>query len=248
MKKHLKIAIVGHGRMGHQIEKTAIERGHKIVAVIDVDNQEDFRSDAFRSADVAIEFSIPSQAPDNILRCFEAGVPVVCGTTGWLDALPGFRKMCEKGEGTLFYSSNYSIGVNIFRAVNRTLASIMEGFPQYEPSVEEIHHIHKLDHPSGTAISIADDILDRVGRKRRWAEPDSTAIGSDILLIGHQRIGEIPGKHIVTWDSPEDTIRIEHDAKSRAGLALGAVVAAEWLRGRQGFFTMEDMFPNLFKN
>lgn len=232
--------------MGHLIAEIAKSRGHKIVCTIDVDNADAFNSEEFRNADAAIEFSTPGTAVDNILRCFAAGVPVVSGTTGWLDALPELRDMCDKGKGTLLYGSNFSIGVNVFMAVNRYLAKVMNDFPDYTPAMVEIHHIHKLDHPSGTAITLAEDLVQAVGRIDAWEEPEP---GKDPdthkLPIEHVRKGEVPGTHIVTWDSPVDKITISHEAKSRQGFALGAVKAAEWVKGRKGYFTVADMLSDL---
>ena len=238
----MNIAIIGYGRMGRLIESIAVSRGHNIVCRIDADNTDDFDSPQFRRADVAIEFSQPHAAVDNILRAFAAGVPVVSGTTGWADSLPEIKDMCLKGAGTLFHSSNFSPGVWIFREVNRRFAALMNRFPEYRPSMTEVHHIHKLDHPSGTAITIADDIIAAISRLGSWQEPDGDApLPDDVLPIAHERRGEVPGIHSVSWDSPFDTITLTHSAKSREGFALGAVMAAEWLRGRHGFFTMDDM-------
>ena len=223
--------------MGRMIEKIALDRGHEIVCKIDVDNQSDFGSAEFASADVAIEFTTPKTAVGNIERSFAAGVPVVCGTTGWLEQMDHIKELCEQTKGALFYASNYSLGVNIFMAVNRYLAKIMNGFKQYDPTISEVHHIHKLDHPSGTAITLAEGIMSQLERKNAWTE-EADAEG---LLITHQREGEVPGIHTITWDSAEDTISMRHEAKGREGLALGAVAAAEWLAGRQGFYTMADM-------
>ena len=165
----MKIALIGYGKMGHAIEEAALSRGHEIVCRIDKDNQEDFDSVSFKSADVAIEFTAPSVAVDNYRRAFAAGVPVVSGTTGWLEHLPEIREACEKGQ-TFFYASNFSLGVNIFFAVNKYLAGIMNHFPQYSVEIEEIHHIHKLDHPSGTAITLAEDIIGQLDAKHSWSE------------------------------------------------------------------------------
>ena len=233
----MKIALIGYGKMGRMIEKIALDRGHEIVCKIDVDNQSDFGSAEFASADVAIEFTTPKTAVGNIERSFAAGVPVVCGTTGWLEQMDHIKELCEQTKGALFYASNYSLGVNIFMAVNRYLAKIMNGFKQYDPTINEVHHIHKLDHPSGTAITLAEGIMSQLERKNAWTE-EADAEG---LLITHQREGEVPGIHTITWDSAEDTISMRHEAKGREGLALGAVAAAEWLAGRQGFYTMADM-------
>lgn len=246
----MKIALTGYGKMGHIIERIARERGHQIVCVIDKDNVADFDSEAFRSADCAIEFSTPSTAPGNIFKAFEAGVPVVCGTTGWLADLPAVRKACDEGKGTFLYASNFSVGVNIFMAVNRYLARIMDGFPQYTPSMVETHHIHKLDHPSGTAITLAEEIISETARVKGWQEPESngksfTAPGKtdgEMMPLAHLREGEVPGIHTIEWDSPVDTITISHSAKSRDGFALGAVIAAEWLATQKGFHTIGEVF------
>ena len=240
----MKIALIGYGKMGRAIEKIAVARGHEIVCRIDADNQEDFDSAEFASADVAIEFTTPSTAVANYRRAFAAGVPVVSGTTGWAAQMPEIKRMCDNGEGTLFWTSNFSLGVNIFFAVNKYLASIMEGVPQYTPSMEEIHHIHKLDHPSGTAITLAEGIIGADSRVKGWTE-DASAAGESEMLIAHKREGEVPGTHIIRWDSAVDTITIEHSAKSREGFALGAVVAAEWAKGRTGWLTMDEMMHSL---
>ena len=242
----MKIAIIGHGRMGRLIEQKAISRGHKIVAIIDTDCVDAFESHEFKSADVAIEFSTPGSAVDNILRCFAAGVPVVCGTTGWTDSLPELHKMCLDGKGTLLFSSNFSIGVNIFMALNRYLASVMNNFPAYSPAISETHHIHKLDHPSGTAIALARQLIDNSSKVDSWMEPEPGKQPSEHQLpISHVRDGEVPGIHTVTWDSEADPISITHSAKSRDGFAIGAVRAAEWLAGRKGFYTMPQMLSDL---
>lgn len=244
----MKIALIGYGKMGHIIERIARERGNEISCIIDVDNRSDFDSDAFRSSDVAIEFSTPASAVANIQSCFDAGVPVVCGTTGWTDQLPRLRKLCEEGKGTLLWASNFSVGVNIFMALNRYLARVMDKFPQYSPVLEEVHHIHKLDHPSGTAITLARELLDNYSAMSSWAEPaDDGAPLTDkgVLPVLHERRGEVPGIHTITWDSPVDYISITHSAKSRDGFALGAVMAAEWLAGKSGFHTVSEMFRDI---
>ncbi len=237
----MKIALIGYGKMGHVIEETAIARGHEIVCRIDKDNQEDFESEAFKSADVAIEFTAPSVAIGNYRRAFAAGVPVVAGTTGWLEHLPEVREACEKGA-TFFYASNFSLGVNIFFAVNKYLAEIMNHFPQYNIEVEETHHIHKLDHPSGTAISIVEDAIEKLDAKSGWTE--DTPADNEIHITA-KREGEVPGIHTVTYDSEVDTLRITHESKNRKGLALGAVIAAEFTVGKKGFLTMKDLFSFL---
>lgn len=258
----MKIALIGYGKMGHIIEQIALARGHEISVIIDCGNEADIDSKAFRKSDVAIEFSTPDTAVSNILKCFSAGVPVVCGTTGWLNQLPAVRSVCESGKGALLFSTNFSIGVNIFEATSRYLAKLMNPYQQYHPSLEEVHHIHKLDHPSGTAITIAEQLIENSDKVDNWKEPtenpEEVAIGSEerTLFITHRREGEVPGIHSVVWDSPQDTITITHSAKSREGFALGAVLAAEWLANKckarhvgpikigstgSGFFTMKDM-------
>ena len=241
----MKIALIGYGKMGRMIEQIALSRGHEVVCRIDVENQEDFHSEAFRTADVAIEFTAPMVAYDNILRCFDAGVKVVSGSTGWYaDHADEMQRRCEEEGQTLFWSSNFSIGVFIFGAVNRYLARIMNRFPQYNVSMEEVHHIHKLDHPSGTALTLAGQVIDEVERVEGWAEAPCLAIdGRERLLpISCFRRGEVPGIHSITWDSPADQITITHDAHSREGFALGAVLAAEFTADHSGLLTMNDLF------
>lgn len=235
----MKIAIIGYGKMGKMVEQVALKRGHAVSCIIDADDIHLFETPEFRHSDVAIEFTTPSTAADNVIRAFAAGVPVVSGTTGWTDSIPEMKQLCDEGKGTLLQSSNFSIGVNVFRAVNRYLARIMNRLPQYSPSMTEVHHIHKLDHPSGTAITLAEEIVEGTERISRWQETDSRMV--DILPIKAVREGEVPGIHTVTWDSPVDSITITHSAKSREGFALGAVMAAEWLKGKKGFFTITDM-------
>lgn len=235
----MKIALIGYGKMGHTIERIARSRGHEIVSIIDKDNQEDFNSDAFKSADVAIEFSMPAAAMENYRRCFAAHVPVVAGTTGWLDQIAAIKEACEKEGQTFFYASNFSIGVNIFFAMNKYLARIMNNYPAYNVRMEEVHHIHKLDSPSGTAITLAEGIIDNIDRKDKWVEGVEPA--ADELGITAFRRDEVPGIHTVIYESDVDVISMTHDAKSREGFALGAVVAAEFTHDKKGFLTMEDM-------
>lgn len=231
--------------MGRLIEEIALSRGHEIVAVIDVDNRADFRSEAFRSADVAIEFSAPAAGYDNILECFRAGVPVVSGTTGFAARIPELKALCDRGEGTLLHSSNFSIGVNIFRALNRYVASIMGDFPSYRPYMSETHHIHKLDHPSGTAVTLADELVEHYPPAQGWYEPAVEMKPESWLPVSSVREGEVPGIHTIKWESDVDYIALTHSAKSRAGFAGGAVRAAEWLAGRKGFFTMGEMLSDI---
>ena len=238
----MKLALIGYGKMGREIEQIAKKRGHEIVSIIDIDNQADFESEAFRSAEVAIEFTIPSVAIENYRKCFAAGVPVVSGTTGWLEHLPEIKKACNEGK-TFFYASNFSLGVNIFFALNKYLAKIMNGFPAYEVNMEEVHHIHKLDAPSGTAITLAEGIIEELDRKNSWVEGKKAATNE--IEITAIRRDEVPGIHSITYESDVDSIRITHDAKSRKGFALGAVVAAEFTCRKKGFLTMTDMLPFL---
>ena len=235
----MKIALIGYGKMGKAIEQIAISRGHEIVSIIDINNPDGFTSDAFKSANVAIEFTTPSTAFNNYLKAFEAGVPVVSGTTGWLDKLDNIKELCQKEGKTFFYASNFSIGVNIFFALNKHLAKIMNNFPAYDIKLTETHHIHKLDAPSGTAITLAEGILENIERKDRWTlEKEEQTTDLPIYAI---REGEVPGIHEVVYDSEVDYISIKHDAKSRQGFALGAVVAAEFTAENKGFLGMEDM-------
>lgn len=236
----MKIALIGYGKMGKTIEQIALQRGHQIVSIIDINNTADFDSEAFRSAEVAIEFTTPATALNNYMRCFAANVPVVSGTTGWLDHLDEVKAKCEQEGKTFFYASNFSVGVNIFFALNRYLAKIMNNFPAYDVRMTEVHHIHKLDAPSGTAITLAEGILEHIDRKERWTL--ETAEQPTDLPIHAIREGEVPGIHEIVYESEADTISIKHDAKSRAGFALGAVIAAEFTAGKKGFLGMNDLF------
>ncbi len=249
----MNIALIGYGKMGRMIETVAKSRGHNIVSIIDVDNQAYFGSPEFASADVAIEFTNPTAAYGNYLRAFEAGVKVVSGSTGWMkDHGDDVRRMCTEEGKTLFWASNFSVGVAIFSAVNRYLAKIMDGFAQYDVRMEETHHIHKLDAPSGTAITLAEEIVDGLGRKTSWVKgrqvlADGTVEGSndcrpDELPIESIRRDEVPGIHSVIYDSPADCITITHDAHSREGFALGAVLAAEYTKDHSGLLTTSDLF------
>lgn len=249
----MKIALIGYGKMGKMIEQIAISRGHEIVSIIDVDNQQDFDSEAFASADVAIEFTAPQAAYGNYLKAFAKGVKVVSGSTGWMkEHGDDVRRMCNEEGKTLFWASNFSIGVAIFSAVNRYLAKIMNGFQQYGVEMEEVHHVHKLDHPSGTAITLAEEVVENIDRLDKWAvgtvqNPDGTVDGSKDVEAGSLRIdsirrGEVPGIHTIKYDSEADSITITHDAHSRQGFALGAVLAAEYTAEHNGLLTISDMF------
>lgn len=249
----MKIALIGYGKMGHMIESIALERRHEIVSIIDIDNREDFDSDAFRSADVAIEFTTPHTAYDNYLKAFEQGVKVVSGSTGWLSEHGDeVRRMCTEEGKTLFWSSNFSLGVAIFSAVNKYLARIMNRFEAYDVKMEEVHHIHKLDAPSGTAITLAEGVLENLDRKTEWVKgsllaPDGTISGeqehpANQLVIDSVRRDEVPGIHSICYDSEADMITITHDAHNRKGFALGAVLAAEYTAEHEGLLSMSDLF------
>lgn len=249
----MKFALIGYGKMGKMIEQIARSRGHEIVAIIDVDNPQDFESDAFRSADVAIEFTTPTAAYANYLRAWAQGVKVVSGSTGWrAEHEADVRRACTEEGHTLFWASNFSLGVAIFSAVNRYLAQIINRFADYDVSMVETHHIHKLDAPSGTAITLAEDIVRRLDRKTTWVkgevhEADGSISGSrdnapDALRIDAIRRDEVPGIHTITYDSPADSITLTHDAHSRQGFALGAVLAAEFTAVHEGLLSTDDLF------
>ncbi len=235
----MKIALIGYGKMGHEIEKLAAERGHSVELVIDIDNLEDLNPDNLRRTDVAIEFTAPTSVTGNILTCFEADLPVVTGTTGWYEELPGITGQCKREGKSLFYASNFSIGVNILFAVNRYLAGLMNKFVQYDVRINETHHTQKLDAPSGTAISLADQILSALERKVKWTLGDTTT--ENEIMISAVREGDIKGIHEIIYESDVDLITLRHEAKSRKGFALGAVLAAEFLNGKKGVFTMQDL-------
>lgn len=240
----MKIALIGYGKMGKTIENIAIQRGHEIVLKLDVNNPEDFEK--LSEADVAIEFTRPESAVGNLEKCIAAGVPVVCGTTGWLKHFDEITEKVKAQNSGFFYASNYSVGVNIFFEINRKLAEMMNTQPQYNVRMEEIHHTQKLDAPSGTAITLAEGILNKVERKANWVcIEDNTALTEgkvdENIVITARRIDPAPGTHIVTYTSSIDTVEISHTAHSREGFATGAVLAAEWLVGKKGVFSMKDM-------
>jgi 4-hydroxy-tetrahydrodipicolinate reductase len=243
----MKIALIGYGKMGKLLERFAQERGHEICITIDADNASDIRSERFKAADVAIEFSVPHAALEHIYDSFEASVPIVVGTTGWYDELAAVEQKCRAGNNTLLYASNFSVGVNVFFYVNKVLAKLMNRYPQYDVQVEEIHHTQKLDAPSGTAITIAEGILDGLERKNTWVnevigQQEDVVTKPTELLIESHRIEEVPGTHTVIYSSEVDKLEFKHTAHSRAGFALGAILAAEWVHGKKGFYSIQDMF------
>lgn len=239
MKKNVKIALIGYGKMGKTIERIAISRGHEVVLKIDDQNLAEFTPENLQKADVAIEFTRPEAAVRNIETLLAAGVPTVCGTTGWLAEFDRIKLLCEGQNGAFFYASNFSVGVNIFFAVNRYLATMMNEQMQYTASMKEIHHTQKLDAPSGTAITLAEGILANVTRLTHWVNEASTEASA--LGIISERVDPAPGTHVVTYESAVDSIEITHTAHSREGFATGAVVAAEWLVDKKGVFSMKDM-------
>jgi len=225
--------------MGKAIEAIAVAKGHEIVARIDKDNQALLNKENLQNADVAIEFTGPETAYNNILKCFEANVPVICGSTGWLEKMPEVTALCLEKQQAFLYASNFSIGVNIFFELNKRLAELMAPQPQYNVTMEEIHHTQKRDAPSGTAISLAEQVLEKVTRKQNWVNDETTA-PTELAIIS-KRIDPAPGTHIVNYTSPIDDITITHTAHSREGFASGAVVAAEWIQGKKGVFSMKDV-------
>jgi 4-hydroxy-tetrahydrodipicolinate reductase len=237
--KNMKIALIGYGKMGQTIEQLAIAAGHQVVLKIDKDNTDALTEENLRKADVAIEFSQPGTAFDNITFCFKAGIPVVSGTTAWLDQFEEAVEVCKKEEGAFFYASNFSIGVNIFFSLSEYLAKMMDPYAQYEVSMEEIHHTQKLDAPSGTAVTLAEGIIKELNRKSKWQSEG--ADNESVIPIYSKRIDKVPGTHHVKYHSDIDEIEIVHTAKSREGFARGALSAAEWLVGKKGVFGMKDM-------
>ncbi|MCX6291701.1 MAG: 4-hydroxy-tetrahydrodipicolinate reductase [Bacteroidetes bacterium] len=242
----MKIALIGYGKMGKAIEEIALQKNHEVVLKVDEHFAGDILSE-LKKADVAIEFTSPDAAFGNIMKCFEATVPVVCGTTGWLDKMDEVVRTCKEKNQAFFYSSNYSIGVNIFFELNKNLAGMMNGHQQYdEVFIHEVHHVHKLDAPSGTAITLADQIMERIQRlktRRNYSaqEKISTVKREDELAVFSSREGEVPGTHIVKYISGDDEIEIIHKAFNRRGFASGALLAAEWIVGKKGVYGMKDL-------
>jgi 4-hydroxy-tetrahydrodipicolinate reductase len=235
----MNIALIGYGKMGKAIEEIALGKGHEIVLKIDMDNAADLNKENISKADVAIEFTGPHSAFDNVMKCIELGIPVVCGSTGWLDKWNEAKQYCEQQNGTLIYASNYSIGVNLFFELNTRLAMLMKDYPSYDVSMEEIHHTQKKDAPSGTAITLAEQILQNHPSKKQWV---NEATGNDAeLAIISERIDPAPGTHKIKYSSPVDDIEIIHTAHNRIGFAGGAVLAAEFAAGKKGIFGMKDV-------
>jgi len=235
----MKIALIGYGKMGKEIEQILIARGHTIPLIIDLNNTNDLDAAHLKEIDVAIEFTTPSTAYGNVVKCLEAGVPVVCGTTAWLDKLPQVEQLCKEKNGAFFYASNYSIGVNIFFEINRHLAQLMNRFGEYDVTIEETHHTQKKDAPSGTAVTLAEGILENLDRKQKWV-CGTTTVPEELEVVAIRR-SVVPGTHTVTYESDVDSLSITHMAKSRRGFALGAVLAAEFLYGKTGIFSMKDL-------
>ena len=234
----MKIILVGYGKMGKIIEATALRRGHEIAARIDIDNVGELET---AHGDVAIEFSHPDAAFNNLKTCLNRKLPVVCGTTGWLSQRNEIEELCQRVNGSFFYASNYSLGVNVFFKVNEYLARLMNAFPDYNIALDETHHTEKRDAPSGTAITLAEGILKHVSRKSGW-ELEGKNENSNIPIASF-RVDKVPGTHVIRYTSPVDTIEIKHTAHSREGFALGAVMVAEWLPGRKGVLGMDDYLP-----
>lgn len=235
----MNIALVGYGKMGREIEKILVDRGHTIGLIVDQDNADDLNDKNLKGIDVAIEFTTPATAYDNVVKCLEAGVAVVCGTTAWLDKMDQITELCREKNGAFFYASNYSVGVNITFKVNELLARLMNPFSEYDVTVEEVHHTQKQDAPSGTAITIAEGIIDNLDRKTNWV--CETTIKPEELEILAIRRSVVPGTHTVTYESDIDLITLCHNAKTRRGFAVGAVLATEFLCGKKGIYTMNDL-------
>jgi 4-hydroxy-tetrahydrodipicolinate reductase len=246
----MKIALLGYGKMGKIIEKIAVDRKHEIVLKIDYDNLHDLTAENLQKADAVIEFSTPATVLSNIDHCFNAGVPIVVGTTGWYEQLPQIKQRCEDTNNSFIYATNFSVGVNVFFHINKVLAKLMNKHPYYEVQVEEIHHVQKLDAPSGTAITIAEGIIENLDDKKKWInvltadtnDNHTDNASPEDVLIESYRIDSVPGTHTVIYDSEVDTIEIKHTAHNRNGFALGAVLAAEWIQDKKGFFSVADMF------
>lgn len=240
----MKIALIGYGKMGKEIEKEAISMGHEIVLIINKKSFSSFTSDNLKKADVAIEFTQPSAAFYNISKCFDSGISVVVGTTGWYEQLDEIKEQCKMKNGSLLYASNFSIGVNLFFELNRKLVQIMNMHNEYKVSIEEIHHLQKSDKPSGTAIALAGDIISKSGTRKKWSINNSDQNNEEMLFINAVRKDNVVGTHIVKYESEIDKIEIKHEAFSRKGFAQGAILAAQWIIGKKGFYEMKDFLRN----
>lgn len=238
-QKKLNIALIGYGKMGKAIEEIAVQRGHAVTLKIDINSMDQFTKENLQQCDVAIEFTSPHSAVENIITCLQAGTPVVSGSTGWLNRWEEVKNVCIETKGTLLYASNYSVGVNIFFEVNKRLAQLMNPHTDYEVSMTEIHHTEKKDAPSGTAITLAEQILENIRRKKQWV--NKATLSPEDLPIISERIDPAPGTHIVKYSSPIDDIEISHTAHNRKGFATGAVLAAEFLQDKKGIFSMKDV-------
>jgi 4-hydroxy-tetrahydrodipicolinate reductase len=235
----MRIALIGYGKMGQLIERLSLQRGHEVVLRITSQNQETFTIESLQPADVAIEFTTPHSAFENVKKCLQAGIPTISGTTGWNKDLPAIKDFCTQHNGTFLHASNFSIGVNLFFEINKRLASLMAHQPNYNVQIIEIHHTQKKDAPSGTAVTLAEQIIEGIGRKKTWtlnAQPTEQEI-----LIQSERIDPAPGTHHVKYSSPIDDIEIIHTAHNREGFATGAIVAAEYIRDKKGIFSMSDV-------
>jgi 4-hydroxy-tetrahydrodipicolinate reductase len=235
----MKIAIIGYGKMGREVEIAARKKGHEINLIVDIDSLHRLGSEYLGKSDVAIEFTTPGTAMENIIACFNAGVPVVSGTTGWHEHLGEIEQLCREKNQAFFYASNFSIGVNIMFRLNGLLAGFMNKFPEYDVRLTEIHHIHKKDSPSGTAITLAGDILQNLNRKTSWK--NALTSNPDVLPVISERHGEVPGTHSVTYKSPTDILEISHQALNRSVFAEGALLAAEFITGKTGIYRMDDL-------
>jgi 4-hydroxy-tetrahydrodipicolinate reductase len=238
----MKIAMIGYGKMGHTIEQLASKQGHEVVLTINVDNLDEFTAKNLQQADVAIEFSQPDVAYDNIMTCLKAGLPVVSGTTAWLDKYEEVKDWCLANDGAFFYASNFSIGVNIFFELNKHLAKVMSNHTSYQVDIEEIHHTQKLDAPSGTAVTLAEGILEKIDTLEGYQlQEDNQKIKDNCIPIIAKRIGDTPGTHVIKYHSAIDELEIKHTANGREGFASGAITAAHWLIGKKGIFGMSDL-------
>ncbi len=237
--RQMKIAIIGYGRMGRAIESLGKELGHTFPLIIDLDNRDELGGKRLSEVDAAVEFTSPDSGPGNVLACLEQGIPVVTGTTGWNERMEEIRQYCQEKGGALFHASNYSIGVNILFALNQQLAGIMDRFPRYRVALKEVHHIHKLDAPSGTALTLAGQIIEKSSRINRWHPGTATEEGS--VPVESVREGEVTGQHFIRYESEVDLLTLGHEAKSRDAFAMGALMAAEFIRGKSGVFGMKEL-------